>query len=216
MKTHSLSTILVILTLIGGFQSCAPVFSELQSARMVGKGHFEMTPLFSTVSVTDEKETEHIQNELGMQAILGLTDAIDFRFRSEVLWIEGSDYSDVGLIFGLGPKFRLVENKVALSLPFGTTIDDAIFYNWIFQPTLLLTLPAVPDKIDITISPKYIIPFCDDCQNLGAINLGLAISTDLSKWALRPEYGRMYDFGEKGHVGQFSIGLSGTFGKGEN
>jgi hypothetical protein len=66
------------------------------------------------------------------------------------------------------------------------------------------------------VNPKYIFLFCEDCQDLGAINLSLAVSSDLSKWAIRPEYGQLYEFGENGHVGQFSIGLSKTFGNSDN
>jgi len=212
-KTRIYLLLIAALSALFGFQSCAPVFSELQSARLVGKNKFELTPLFSTVSATGENNTDHLQNELGLQAIFGLSDAVDLRFRSEVIWAYAGDYYDANVIFGLGPKFRILENKIALSLPFGTVINSNIWHEWQFQPTLLLTLPAIKDKLDITLSPKYIIPFCDDCDNFGAINIGLAISSDLSKWAIRPEYGHLYDFGSEGHVGQFSIGLSKTFGK---
>lgn len=207
---------LFLVILVLGFQSCVPVFSELQSARLVGKKRFELTPMFSIVSAPENGNTEHLQNEYGLQAIIGVSDRVDLRLRSEVIPYQGSDYSDWGAVFGFGPKISLIENKMALSLPFGTAIDDDFMNEWEFQPSLLLTLPAIPGKIDITLSPKYIWSFCEDCQNLGAINFGLAISSDLSKWAIRPEYGHLYDLGEKGHVGQFSIGLSKTFGKSED
>lgn len=211
--------LLFVYILLGfqlGFQSCVPVFSELQSARLVGKNRFELTPMFSTVSASDQGTTEHLQNEYGLQAMIGVSDKVDFRLRTEVLTFRGSDYFDWGAIFGFGPKISLIKDKMSISLPFGTSIDDNFMNEWEFQPALLLTWPAVPGKLDITLSPKYIWSFCENCQNLGAINIGLAISTDLSKWAIRPEYGQLYDFGESGHVGQFSIGLSKTFGKSNN
>ena len=202
-------TLLLLLSLIPlQLYSQNPVFSEVQNARVVGKKHFELTPIFSTVSASDGNNSEHIQTEYGLRAAIGLTDKMDFQVKSEVVPYQGSDYSDTGFIIGFGPKISLMENKVALSLPF------VGFYEWEFQPALLLTWPAIPNKLDITISPKYIFTFCEACQDFGAINFGLAISSDLSKWAIRPEYGRLYDYGEKGYVGQFSIGLSKTFGKG--
>lgn len=185
-----------------------PVFSELQSARFVGQKHFELTPLFSSVSVSDGKNSENIQTEYGLHATIGLTVKVDFQIKSEVVPYQGNDYFDTGFIVGLGPRISLIENKVALSLPFVGG------FEWEFQPALLLTLPAIPNKLDISLSPKYIFTICEDCQDFGAINFGLSISSDLSKWAIRPEYGRLFDFGEKGYVGQFSIGFSKIFGKG--
>jgi hypothetical protein len=41
-----------------------------------------------------------------------------------------------------------------------------------------------------------------------AFNLGLGVSSDFNKWALRPEYDMLFNPGEEGHFGQFSIGLS--------
>lgn len=198
------------------YQSCVPVFSELQSARMVGKGRYELTPMFSTISGSGQGTTEHLQNEYGLQAIIGLSDKVDFRLRTEVITYEASDYSDWGAILGFGPKVSLIKDKMALSLPFGTALQEDFMNEWEFQPTLLLTWPVVHNKVDITLSPKYILTFCDDCQNLGAINIGFSLSTDLSKWAIRPEYGHLYDFGESGHAGQFSIGVSKVFGNGRN
>jgi len=194
------------------FQSSVPVFSELQSARMVGKSQFELTPMFSSVSGSDNDDKEHLQNEYGLQAIIGLSEKVDFRVRTEVITYEGGDYSDWGAIIGFGPKVSLIKDKLAVSLPLGTSLNEGFMNDWEFQPALLLTWPAITDKLDITLSPKYIWTFCEDCQNLAAVNIGLAISTDLTKWALRPEYGRLYDFGEPGHAGQFSIGFSRTFG----
>lgn len=206
MKFPALLLLLFLIPL--QIYSQNPVFSEIQNARLVGKKHFELTPVFSTVSASDGKNSENIQTEYGLRGAISLSDKLDFQMRAEVVPYKGSDYFDTSLILGFGPKISLIENKVALSLPF------VGLYEWEFQPALLLTLPAIPNKLDITLSPQYIFTLCEDCQDFGAINFGLAISSDLSKWAIRPEYGRLYDYGEKGYAGQFSIGLSKTFGKG--
>ncbi len=41
-----------------------------------------------------------------------------------------------------------------------------------------------------------------------AFNAGFSISSDLSKWAVRPEYGIVYDMQQKARYANFSIGLS--------
>jgi hypothetical protein len=213
MKT--IAKISCVAVLLSGllFQGCAPVFSELQSARLVGKGNLELTPAYSTVSVSGDGETEGLQNEIALHAAYGLSSKIDFRMRYHYIWLKGDDFGNNANILAFGPKISLLENKIALSLPVGTAFGDDITDAWEFQPSLLFTLPAVEDKLDVTLAPKYIFTFCEECDDYFAINFGLAISTDLSSWAIRPEYGLLYEFGEEGHIGQFSIGISKTIGK---
>lgn len=195
------------------FQSCAPVFSELQSARTVGKNRVELTPSYTTASVTDDGETDGVQNELGMHAAIGLTPKFDLRMRYEYIWPKGGSFGDGISVIGFGPKISLLENKIALSLLGGTAFGEDVTDAWELQPSLLFTLPVLENKIDFTVAPKYIFTFCNECEDFVAINLGLSISNDFSKWAIRPEYGLLYNIGETGHVGQFSIGISKTFGK---
>ncbi|MBK9980960.1 MAG: hypothetical protein IPP15_00815 [Saprospiraceae bacterium] len=213
MKTISLFFCVTFLMSGLLFQSCAPVFSELQSARLAGKKRIELTPSYSTVSSSSDGETDGLQNELGLHAAYGVTPKMDFRVRYQYAWAKGDDFNNGISMIGFGPKISLLENKIALSLLAGTAFGEDITDAWEFQPSMLFTLPAVENKIDITLAPKYIFTFCEDCDDFVAVNLGLAISSDLSSWAIRPEYGRLYDFGEAGHVGQFSIGFSKTFGK---
>ena len=133
--------------------------------------------------------------------------------RQNLGWLKEDDFGNGVNVIGLGPKVSLLENKIALSLPIGAAFGKDVEDQWEFQPSILFTWPAIEDKLDITFAPKYIATFCEDCTDFAAFNLGLAISSDLSSWAIRPEYGLLYDFGESGHAAQFSIGLSKTFGK---
>lgn len=70
-------------------------------------------------------------------------------------------------------------------------------------------------SFEINPSAKIMIPFDSDIGTLYAFNLGLAISTDVSKWAIRPEFGICTDF-TGGHFMHFGVGLtvsSGLFKK---
>lgn len=194
-------------------QSCAPVFSELQGARMAGKGNVEALPYYTSTSASSDGETDGIQNHAGLQVAYGLSPKVDIRARFENIWEKEGDFGDGISIFGIGPKFSLLENNIAFYLPIGRALGDGTSDSWELIPTMLFTLPAVQNKLDINFSPKYIIPFCEDCEGLFAMNLGLAISSDLSKWSIRPEYGQAYNLGEEGHYGQFSIGASVTLSK---
>lgn len=194
-------------------QSCAPVFSELQSARTVGQNHVEVTPSYTSTSVTSEGETAGIQNHLGIQVAYGITDFLDFRARYENIWAKGGGLFEGSIsVIGFGPKVSIVENRVAFSLALGRALGEGSSETWQLHPTLLLTQPIIEDKIEATLSPKYLITFCEGCDNLFAFNLGLSLSSDLEKWAIRPEYGILLPPGGGGFYSQFSLGISTTFG----
>lgn len=189
-------------------QSClAPVFSDLQSARLVGDKNLEVTPSYTTMAYPRDKETGEAgsQSHLGLQAAYGLSEKVDLRFRFEHIWESG--YGDNNeQVIALGPKFSVVKDRMALYLPFGTALSD--FSTAQLQPTVLFTLPVVRDKIDFNPSAKYLLTFCEDCVDYWAFNLGMAFSNDVRKWAFRMEYGFLLTPGDEGTYRQFSCGLS--------
>ena len=181
--------------------SCAPVFSDLQSAKLVGKGNFEATPNFTTTSLTADGETDHIQNHFGFQLGYGLSNRIDLRVRYEYISIEDVNAN----VFGIGPKVSLLKDRIAAYVPigfaFGKDVDGIDEFE--VQPTLLFTLP-VGEYVEINPSVKGII----GSEFYGAFNLGLGISTNLNKYVIRPEYGILFNPGESGRYGQFSVGAT--------
>lgn len=192
---------------------CAPVFSELQSARTVGKKNIELSPHYSSTSFSSDGNTDGVQNHLGLQIGYGLSDKFDIRARYERIWLKDMGDADGGLgegvdIFAIGPKYSLVRDRLSVSAPVGRAFGSDYSDSWQLHPTVLWTTPIKPDKFEITLAPKYLITFCEDCDDYVAVNLGLAISDDLNTWAIRPEYGLLYNPGEDGHYGQFSIGFS--------
>jgi hypothetical protein len=191
---------------------CAPVFSDLQSATLVGKGKYEVTPGFSTVSFSNEGETEHIQNHFGLQAAYGVHSNVDLRLRFERIDVDTESDESMGAnVLGFGPKIGLVQDKVALYLPigfaFGEDIEE-VSKTWEFHPTLLYTL-FVGKNFELNPSAKALIPLNrENSDVLVAFNLGAGISSDLTKWVIRPEYGFLFNPGEDGHYSQFSIGFT--------
>jgi hypothetical protein len=203
--------LLACLTVI--FPGCAPVFSELQSAKLVGPGHIEVTPSFSSVSVSSEGESEHIQNHYGIQAALGVSSMMDFRLRYERVSVDlqdmDSDESFGVNVLGFGPKFSLVKDMVAAYFPVGFAFgeDIEVSETWQIHPTLLITVP-ISKYIEFNPSAKVLIPLKGEQDTLVAFNLGTAISANLEKWAIRPEIGFLYNPGESGHFMHFSIGFT--------
>ncbi len=216
MKTHTTFLLCIALLLTFLAPSCAPVFSDLQSARTLKKGQHEITPGLSSVSYSEDGMSNGVQNELSINYAYGLSDKVDIRFRYFYLWGKGDDasFGDNINAIGIGPKISLVEDRIAVFLPFGIPfgerVEDA---NVQFHPTLLFTQPLVPDKVDLTLGTKYLMALEEDTEGLVAFNLGAAFSTtDVREWAIRLEYGRLFNPGEMGSFGQFSLGFSRAFG----
>jgi hypothetical protein len=197
---------LMVVVLAGMVSACAPVFSDLQSAKLVGKGNVELTPSASTVTFSDEDETEHAQTHLGVQVAAGVSDHVDLRARYERVTAE-----DEGInVVGFGPKVRLVKDHVAAYLPVGFAFGSDLESDktWAFHPTLLLT--AQPHRlVEVTGSAKYMVPLDEEAgDNLLAFNAGLGLGSDAGRWTLRPEVGILLNPGEDGHFMQYSLGLS--------
>jgi len=179
---------------------CAPVFSDFQSAKLVGRERVEITPSASTVSASGENGG-HVQDEYGVQVATGVLDRLDLRAR--YMRVEGIN----GVAFG--PKLSVVKDKVALSVPvwfaFGKDVESG--KTWAVHPTLLLTGP-VNSHLEVNGSIKGLIPLSKDGgDKLVAFNVGLGVG-DLEKWVIRPEVGFLFNPGESGHFTQFGIALT--------
>jgi len=209
----SVRNAMVVFALMGMtalITSCVAPFSDLQSARLLGKGNIEVTPSYTSVSASDEGETDHIQNHYGAQIGFGLAKFMDLRLRYEYISVPVDEDSVSVNVIGFGPKFCLAKNWLAFYVPigfaFGGDVEDGS-ESWQIHPTLLATVP-VAKYLEINPSVKVMIPFSSDAfDTLLAFNLGLAISSDVSKWAIRPEVG-ICTTGGSGYFMQFSVGLS--------
>ncbi|MDQ2658064.1 MAG: hypothetical protein M3Y60_11650 [Bacteroidota bacterium] len=204
MKTSGL-----LFSIIAIFSSCAPLFSDMQSARMVGRKQFEVTPGYTFAGYSGEGISEGISNFAGLQMAYGLSDNVDLRFRFEHTWLARQLREEIGgagdeNLVAFGPKINLARDRSALFLPISV---GGGFVG--MQPTFLFTIPVVPGRIDFNPSVKHLINICESCwQPLVALNAGFAFSSDITKWAIRPEYAVLYNLNAPGHYSNFSIGLS--------
>ncbi len=210
MKTRA-NQILVKCMMMAALWStirCAPVVCDMQSARLAGKHNVEVTPGYSVIQFAKEESNEKTTQAstgklLGMQVAYGLTDKLDLRLRVEHFQFR----DESATVFSIGPKFSLVKDRVAVYVPLwflGYTPAQ-------IQPTILFTIPVLHNKIDFNPSVKHIISLGGYSPQTGvmvALKAGLSISTDLSKWAIHPEYGIVYSLMDKKQYRNFSIGLS--------
>ncbi len=202
------TSLAAVLTLILSSSAC--VTSELQSARLVGPGKFEVTPSYTMASFSDERQTERTTNQFGIQVASGLTSRIDLRLRYEYIDIvpEGEEGFS---ILGFGPKFGVVEDRLAIYAPVGFAFGDEFedsSQSWQFRPTVLFT-HTISDKAEITTAGKGVIWLNDDdVDDLLGASLGLGLSSDLDRWVVRPEFGFLRNPGEEGTLWHWSVGFT--------
>ncbi|MCK4539406.1 MAG: hypothetical protein KAV42_11475 [Candidatus Krumholzibacteria bacterium] len=186
---------------------CAPSFSELQSAKLVEMNRVEVAANYSMVSFLHEGENEKMQDHFGLQFAYGVLDNVNFRFRYERIDV---DPLDTGVnAWGFGPKICLKKDVAAIYLPVGFATGENIetSESWQFHPTLLTTAP-VNEYMELNTSFKYLLTFDEDSNDYFAFNLGLGLSNDLARYAIRPEVGILIDPGSDGIFWHFSVGLS--------
>jgi hypothetical protein len=195
----------VLAATLGG-AACAPVFSDLQSARLVGPGKVEVTPSVSRVEFSDDDDDPVHQSQGGVQVGIGLHDAVDLRVRYEYV---DTNVTDSGVhVFGVGPKLRLVADRLALYVPVGKGFAEGESTHWNLHPTLLFTLPIEPG-FDVNAAGKVLFQLTsEDEPTFVAFNLGLGVGPAHRRWALRPEVGILLNPGDSGQVYHFSLGLS--------
>ena len=204
--------LLIIALLIVG---CAPItFSNLQSAKMTRKGKFEFTPSFSTSINT---------NSFGLQTSYGLNNKYNFRLRLERIMIDfdefesdSSNFIDMSIFnfkanithLSFGIKYKLLKNKSAIYIPISfTKIDNDSEIIKQIEPTYIHTFSF--KYLEINPSIKALIPLESNTKNyLLAYNLGFGISSNLSKWVIRPEVGILTSPLREGGIPHMSIGLS--------
>lgn len=196
---------------------CAPVFSELQSARTAGKGQVELTAGYATVNNGEYRDgefimaSEKVQEQIGLQAAYGITEDLDMRVRFEHITV-ADDGGNVNVL-GFGPKYEIVDNIFSVYVPvgfaFGGDFQGKIEDTWEIHPTLLATVPF-NKYIELNTSSKFIHAFHKDGWNYMAFNAGLGLSTDLDKYVVRPEYGWAWCTNDNNSdkFRQFSIGVT--------
>ena len=205
MKT--LGTVCCIVLAAFVTSGCAPPFSEMQSAKLVDEGEFEIVGHYAGVSWSDEGESGKVQDNIGVQLAYGVAERVNLRARYE--FIDVGDYDITAHVIGVGPKFSLTEDVIAFYVPvgFATGEDITTEDTWQLHPTIIVTTTH-SKVLEFNVSVKYILTFAEDQDDLLAFNLGLGLSPDLSRYVIRPEAGLLLNPGEDGYYWHWSIGLS--------
>jgi len=200
-----IGTIVCCLWLLNGCVSMAPINSSYESAKTLNKGQIELTGNYSSYSLRTEDEyekkgTEKVNKNYGFRIGYGITPRLDLKFRYERLvpaLQEDKDQLDGANYFALTPRYGFLKDHITGALDIGLYTyylkedkqSDAIFF---FTPRLAFTYPS-GKYFDLTLNAKVdVLP--SESLTYWGLNLGCGISSDLNKWALRPEIGFINDF----------------------
>lgn len=97
--------------------------------------------------------------------------------------IGGANYLEIS------NKYKLKEGKMSASIPVGVYVfdkDETPLFT--LEPRIIYTF-SQNDQFEFNLIPKAHIFFGDVINYLPGINLGLGFSSNLNKWAIRPEFG---------------------------
>jgi len=107
----------------------------------------------------------------------------------------GETLNDYMNYFEIGFKIRLIEERMALGLPVGLYIYEGELSSSI-SPRLFITF-GNNEKVEFTLVPGVLLTFEDYIGIFPGVNLGIGLSNNLNKWAIRPEigYNGCFNFG---------------------
>jgi hypothetical protein len=179
----------------------APINSTFESAKLLEKGTIEVQGSASAYYEFEEENVLNINNNFGFAVGYGVSDQFNMKLRYERI---NSDYSfmfqnnqidikELANYFELSNKISLKKDKIALSIPIGIyqLSEESGLGNNIFgilDPRLFLTF-SKSKTFEFNVIPKVHISLGDEITFMPGINVGLGLSSDLSKWAIRPEIG---------------------------
>lgn len=186
----------------------APVNSAFESARMLNKGDFEIQGN-SSVYLNSEpyvNDFSNINNNFGGALTIGVSRKYNLKLRYEGIIVIDNFYQffdntittpKIVNFVEIGNKINIIDQKVAFSIPLGLYIaggDVAVM----LKPRVIFS-PYSSQHFQLNIIPRMHIGVGSSIQVFPAINIGLGLSQNLNKWAIRPEIG--YDGHFTGGIG---------------
>jgi len=189
-----------------------PPAANVQDARMVGQGNVRAAGFWSGLNGTEEDEKA--ADEFGALLGVGLGEKSELQLRVER--IDLADEDDGYQFMSLGPKFGLVEDQLALLVPFGFYFGEDIEMADTFQiqPAILGTIP-VSQAFEVNASGRVALPFDSDLFTWAIFGFGVGFSPDLDRWAILPEISYSIALDEEDADSYFGYGLALTIRTGD-
>lgn len=212
MKKIVFFSFLITILVSGCF---APLNSVFDNATLPLKNELRISGSYSRYYDTDNDENSiiHLNNNQGFAITYGFTDRFNMSFRYEHLnlkyqyesesgWFDFDLSGDKVNYFGIASKIKLKKDKIALGIPVGIYFFEGD--HIVMLDPMLYTTFRISDKFEFNIIPKTHIGFGDNISFAPGASLGLGVSSNLNRWAFRPEIG--YD----GYL-YFGVGMNVNF-----
>lgn len=199
-KPFPLSCLWILPILFGSCSIVSPVFNQYETAKTLKKGNIDLMGNFTGYNAAGLfDDGAAVNKNLGIRVGIGLNDKTDLKLRYERLMATKYNEDLIGANFySLMFKFSLKEDKIALMIPISyyssrdkTLDEDTLSYNFSsLSPQLFFTHTNKHNTIDLTGSLKAEILFASGGGGmLPGITASAGFSSDLDKWAIRPEIG---------------------------
>jgi hypothetical protein len=201
MKTEaSLYALLILLS----SSSCGvlPINNQFEKAGTLKKGNMEMAGNITAYSAAPYTESGKMSlkntiTNIGARFGIGLTDKTDIKFRYEHMVHSNVDGITRMNYFSVTPKFALNTNEFSLLVPFSVYSYKNDYWDYeaggittSIAPQILYSFTSPKNKSDLTIGMKGDLLFGDGAGIfLFGSSIGAGFSSNLSKWAIRPEVG---------------------------
>jgi hypothetical protein len=220
-KQKQIALCLVVLILLCSCGSVSPVINQYEKAGTLKKGNFELMGNITGYSAAGGGGSESLNNNLGFRVGYGISDKVNFKFRYEQLKPANNfEYENSNSVnyFSFIPKFALIPDQLALLVPFshysakaeknerGELIEEAYSFSSI-TPQLIYTFTNAKNTMDLSPGLRADVLFAGDGGGvlLGA-TLGAGFSTNLNRWAIRPEVGAL-SIGAGAFFVSYGVGL---------
>lgn len=204
---------IILLALVPVLNGClAPVNLTYESARVLKKGQVDIQGNYSRYYYPEGfANTGGLTNSnYGAKLGYGITDNYTLKFRYEHLTVPSQEWlvnilgpittSEVGLdYFEVENKIRFRNSRSAIGLPIAYYSSIDLF---LFDPRWYITFPNQKNTFEVSVIPKAHIFIGEEIVGTPGLCIGMGFSSDLDRWAFRPEAG--WD-------GYFSFGAALTF-----
>ncbi len=208
---HVLAVAIALASVVTCATGCfVPPTANMQSARTMDPEQFRLTPYWSPVEERYEGDSERIASDYGALLGTGVGPNTELQLRYDR--IDLADDGDGYNFTSFGPKIGAVEDVLAFTIPVGLYWGGGIeFFETIqVHPGAVLTAP-VNQYLEINTAGKLIFPLNADLYKWGVVNLGLSLSTDVSRWAILPEVGFAWNLSESDASSIFTYGIAIAF-----
>lgn len=204
--------------------SVTPVLNSYEKAGTLGSGNAEAALSYTGYNTTAYERSAHSHNTFGFRAGYGLSDRFDLKLRYErftsVLY--KGERAPAANYFSLVPKVALLPRYFSLSAPlsrytYKEVIDGKAYSREVnsIATQLHFTYTAPSNRVDLTGGLKADFVYSQrgslsEHDLLLSTSVGAGFSTNVDKWAIRPEVGFLYSAANATTYVSYGVGVQYT------